>query len=151
MPILASTMVLPELIPVTYAKIRAELARPDGEGASVPLVILADDDRRVLVERADPSWRLPRLDVAADQAIWRAALRFSAEQTGGEVELAGWAGAKRVERRESVALTLRASAPTAAGPDRWLMIAEATTVSSAQRDSFIVRAALDQLAPSIGR
>lgn len=151
MPILASTMVLPELIPVTYAKIRAELARPDGEGVSVTLVILADDDRRVLIERADAGWRLPRLDIAADQAIWRAVLRFSAEQTGGEVELAGWAGAKRVERGESAALTLRAIAPAAAGPDRWLMIAEATAVSGAQRDSFIVRAALDQLAPSIGR
>src|SRR3712207_1441453 len=54
MPILASTMVLPELLPITYAKVRAELAlgaaiEDSPEHAEVVLVVLGHDGGSVLV------------------------------------------------------------------------------------------------------
>jgi ATP adenylyltransferase len=44
MPILAATMVMPELIPVTYAKLRAELA----SGNRITELVIADERARAL-------------------------------------------------------------------------------------------------------
>ena len=52
MPILASTMVMPELIPVTYAKIRAELAAELASGSQVTTLVIGDDRARILVDAA---------------------------------------------------------------------------------------------------
>ena len=52
MPILASTMVMPELIPVTYAKLRAELAAEVASGSRATDLVMVDDRKRVLVDGA---------------------------------------------------------------------------------------------------
>src|SRR5215218_11088086 len=57
MPILASTMVMPELIPVTYAKLRAELAAERASGDRATDLVIVDDRKHVLVNGAG---RLPR-------------------------------------------------------------------------------------------
>jgi len=86
MPILGSTMVMPELIPVTYAKLRAELAR-DGDSPSdarATCVVLAGDDTEVLVARTGGGWRLPVATAGPDEALWRAAVRtITALASGG--------------------------------------------------------------------
>src|SRR5215212_7286911 len=58
MPILASTMVMPELIPVTYAKLRAELAAELVSGNQAMDLVIVGDGTRVLVDAAG---RLPQV------------------------------------------------------------------------------------------
>jgi len=96
LPLIGSTTALPELIPATYAKIRAEIARElaanDPREEHVSLVLLTDDDRTVLLENG----RLPRITVDAETSLWRGALNHvSAFAT--ELEIAGWAGPNRAD------------------------------------------------------
>jgi ATP adenylyltransferase len=105
MPILASTMVMPELIPVTYAKIRAELAAEIGAGDRAADLVIVDAGTHVLVDAAG---RLPRAVPRSDEPIWCAAIREAQERGATEVELLGWAGNRRVGSGRS-ALILRAA------------------------------------------
>lgn len=96
MPILAGTMVLPELIPVSYAKVRAELRR-EILPASAPrrddvLVVATSVGGDLLLRSSEDGARLPRFRAAADQPLWRAALDGVA-QAMVEPEITGWAGA----------------------------------------------------------
>jgi len=89
MPILAGTMVLPELIPVTYAKIRAEFARDSADN----VVILAVDAKNaaLLIDTTGDQARLPRHHLTGEP-VWRTAASFL-DQIGAPGSLAGWAGA----------------------------------------------------------
>jgi ATP adenylyltransferase len=124
MPILAATMVLPELIPVTYAKIRAELGRElagrGAEAADVDLVVTSDDGSLVLLASGDDPARLPVATAAAGESLWKAALR-TCRDFGVEASIAGWAGEARFASMERPALTLVASSIDLA--DRQLMMA----------------------------
>lgn len=109
LPVLASTKVLPELIPVTYAKIRAELRRelasqPAGV-ASVRVVVPAHDDSAILVRADAHGLRLPVASPAPDEPIWRAALLAVEELPGGK-QIAGWAGPARTDAPGPTALGL---------------------------------------------
>ena len=152
MPILAATMVLPELIPVTYAKLRAEIGRADLSAAEVKFVLLTDWDARVLVKTATSGSCLPSVTAAPDEAVWRAAARSAAEHVGS-VEIAGWAGPLRSDRRSVIALTLRAmSEPVAlrseVSPWNLMPVAEAR-MSFGTSDRETLERALVQLAPSV--
>jgi ATP adenylyltransferase len=89
MPILAATMVMPELIPVTYAKLRAELARELTGQDAVTSVILSADGQTALVT-ADGE--LPTTSAAAGEPLWRAALRDARGRGARDPEITGWAG-----------------------------------------------------------
>jgi ATP adenylyltransferase len=105
MPILASTMVMPELIPVTYAKLRSEIERELGGGYSITSLVLTPDSRSVLVGE---SGKLPQVTAAANEPLWRAALRDARERGVGDAELIGWGGESRAGTA-AAALVLRAS------------------------------------------
>jgi ATP adenylyltransferase len=105
MPILASTMVMPELIPVTYAKLRSEIERELGGEASVTSLVIEPGSRSILVEE---SGNLPQITAAANEPLWRAALRDARERGVGDVELIGWGGETRAGAA-AAALVLRAS------------------------------------------
>jgi len=92
MPILAATMVLPELIPVTYAKLRAELERELAHPASLALVVVDPTGDRVLLE---DDGRVPTVEPRDGEAWWRSALRAASSLTGQEPTLLGWAGDER--------------------------------------------------------
>src|SRR5215207_392720 len=104
MPILASTMVMPELVPVTYAKLRAELAAEVASGDRATDLVIVDDRMRALV---DGTGRLPRIESPGDEPVWRAAVREARQRGATGVELLGWAGERHVGARRS-ALLLRA-------------------------------------------
>jgi ATP adenylyltransferase len=136
MPILANTKALPELIPVTYAKIRAELERGT---APVPLVALTAEQDRVFVERdPDGALRLPLQHPDAPEALWSAG---QAALARAEVSafFTGWAGQTRAEGASSAALAYQiASAPEPAlvpvsEIPRLLPIADQTAVEQALR------------------
>jgi ATP adenylyltransferase len=107
MPILASTMVMPELIPVTYAKLRAELAAELASGDRVTDLLIVDDRNRAIVDGAG---RLPEVEPPRDEPIWRAAIREALARGATSAELIGWAGERHVGSKRS-ALLLRAAFP----------------------------------------
>src|SRR5829696_107127 len=72
MPILASTMVMPELVPVTYAKLRAELAAELALGGRVATLVLVGDRSHLLVDAAG---QLPEAVPRDAESIWAAAMR----------------------------------------------------------------------------
>ena len=114
MPILASTMVMPELIPVTYAKLRAELARELGDAAETPVAIVSPDQGLV---HADPDGRLPCVDLSSDQPAWRSAMGIAREiAPDAELDLL-WAGSRSAHGE--AALGVVGVAP-GMGDSRWV-------------------------------
>jgi ATP adenylyltransferase len=101
MPILASTTVLPELMPVTYAKIRAELelsGRSDiGQQPVVPqagaIPVMPKSGRIALRRAGDGTVVLPKGHIEPDEAAYQAALREIDEEMGLRGAPAGWGGA----------------------------------------------------------
>jgi ATP adenylyltransferase len=108
MPILAATTVMPELIPVTYVKLRAELERELRGASSVSILAVTPDFKRALV---DDSGRLPPVAASEGEPLWRAALRDIHERGVTHAELFGWAGPSRASQGEP-ALLIIASMPT---------------------------------------
>jgi len=106
MPMLASTMILPELPPVTYAKLRAEFERPNG--AAIRLVVLDPTARRVLFERAPRNARLPAALLDVSVPVWRAAID-AAGSFGVQARVIDWAGAAMVGTPEPGVLLLQAA------------------------------------------
>jgi ATP adenylyltransferase len=148
MPILASTMVLPELIPVTYAKIRAELVRELAGLADAPvtlkLAILDQDTRHVLLRDG----ALPSLTVESGQAIWGASAQFLAA-SGVEAVLAGWAGPALAAFPDSIALTyLSDQTPPSGSALRLWPVDEAMTTLATDDDRSALRNAMANLAPA---
>ena len=107
MPILANTMVLPELLPVTYAKLRAELAvsalgMPPGEQLlpqAGAVVLLPSLGQIALRRSADGSLVLPKGHIEAGEAAWQTTVREVREEMGLLAQVAGWAGPLRITSR----------------------------------------------------
>jgi ATP adenylyltransferase len=136
MPILANTKALPELIPVTYAKIRAELERGV---APVPLVALTAEQDRVFIERdQDDNLRLPLQHSEAAGALWSLG-QSALAQRGVNAFFTGWAGQTRAGGASSAALAYQiASSPESAlvpisDMPQLLSIADQTVVELALR------------------
>ena len=91
MPILANTMVMPELIPVTYAKLRAELARELAGSIEATCVLLAAEGTLALV---DARGHLPLVQIPDGQPVWRAAVDAMRRLTDSDVTVIGWAGTR---------------------------------------------------------
>ncbi len=103
MPIIGSTMVLPELIPTTYAKLRAELcafARPEQE---ILTVAFDSSCRLVLLCKDDLECALPRSLPSRDEPAWSVARKVKGIQAG-DIEFLGWAGPKNASDYSSNAL-----------------------------------------------
>jgi|SRR5579884_1367991 len=155
MPILASTMVMPELIPVTYAKLRAEIVRElEPPGATNPMrvtaVALTPEAERVLVVRAPGGAHLPRATAAPDEPLWRVA-RHALAEFGLVADVAGWAGPNRALPGGAIALTFISRAdvapPAGAGHPAAFFPAADALAQLAAGDRAIVESALANLAP----
>ncbi len=116
MPILAGTTVMPELLPVTYAKVRAEIQRElwvaDGPERNTVRVLLTNESGAVLVEAAADGPRLPRVSVEPEVPLWRAAM----ERIGPyamDPTLIGWAGTIYVGTNLPAIFAVRAGTITA--------------------------------------
>lgn len=159
MPVLAHTAVLPELIPVTAAKLRGEMARqpyplredaPDltEQGGGVPITA----DGRVALRRArSGDWVLPKGHIEDGESVAIAAIREVAEEMGLATRLLDWLGAVcftyREERHVGYFL-LRAERPLPEfaahdGVDTFFFTPDAALARlTFDRDRPIVRAAL---------
>jgi hypothetical protein len=96
---------MPELLPVTYAKLRAEIGRELGGNNVLTSIVVGSDNVSVLV---DDAGELSRATAADNEPMWRAALRDANERGIGEAEVAGWGGESRAGTG-STAIVLRAS------------------------------------------
>ena len=112
MPILAATTVMPELIPVTYAKLRAELER-ELLGATTASTLVVTPDHELAL--ADERGRLPQVVASEGEPLWRAALRDIHDRGVIDAELVGWAGAVRAGSGAPTFL-IRATFPANAPP-----------------------------------
>ncbi len=100
MPILANTMVLPELIPVTYAKIRAEFElgawTSRDQQPVVPqagaIPVLPARKAVALRRTADGSLVLPKGHIEEGEAAFQTAIREVDEEMGLQAVPAGWGG-----------------------------------------------------------
>ncbi len=105
MPILANTMVLPELMPVTYAKIRAEMELAErGSSSSHAIVPQAGaipviPSRKAIALRrtADGSLVLPKGHIEEGEAAYQTAIREVDEEMGLRAMPAGWGGVLEFE------------------------------------------------------
>lgn len=130
MPILANTVVMPELIPVTYAKLRAELVRELFGASQAECVVAAAGGQFVLV---DSGGNGPRTPVQAETPVWLAATRAISELCGSDAELIGWGGAGRAGGNE-IRLEFRVVATLQVGQSgnagwRWAAAADAARVA----------------------
>jgi ATP adenylyltransferase len=100
MPLLANTKVLPELIPVTQARILAEMARTpfpateDAAGVAEQAGgVVIDAEGRVALRRAKAGdWVLPKGHIEAGESAATAAVREVAEEMGLATRILDWLG-----------------------------------------------------------
>jgi len=144
MPVLASTIAIPELIPASYAKIRAELAREIHGTTTATVLMLVDDDRAIVTRSGRP----PTVTPDPDQPVWRAAIGPFRSWMDG-IEVAGWGGpANTLEQRQQTALILRGSVARSRLPDGF----EKVRLDAPDLDADIrtvLDRAMTQLAPKI--
>lgn len=167
MPILANTMVLPELIPVTYAKLRAELEismlGKEPAAKIVPqagAVVYVPSERTIALRRAaDGTMVLPKGHIEAGEPAWRAAVREVKEEMGLESEIRDWAGSARFEHggedRQVVYFAVSAEpGPSFArhlGSDTFLFEpAEAVRAADFESDRTCIKAAIKRLGLTMG-
>ncbi len=98
MPILANTMVMPELLPVTYARLRAELQgmiaqRERGVTLQAGGVVLLPDRGVVALRRGrNGDIALPKGHVEQGETLAETAIREVGEETGINATISGWGG-----------------------------------------------------------
>jgi ATP adenylyltransferase len=150
MPILASTMVVPELIPVTYAKIRAELRRElNPTGADLTLVPFNDDRRQVLMHAGRDGGALLAVAPRENQALWRTGLDLL-RAAGALVKVDGWASdeAASTGARSAIAYSVQRASPESMSGSRWLDVNDALQALSAP-DQDLIRAAVQHESPPV--
>lgn len=124
MPILAGTMVIPELIPSTYAKLRAELDAQVHDVSRFEIVLL-DDAREpsVWLQRG----QLPAIERRPELPVWRSALT---QLDLADAEIVGYSGgATTRDRTTPPGLVIRGSTrPSGAGWTRLPLSSQLETV-----------------------
>ena len=142
MPILASTMAIPELIPSTYAKIRAEIARELGASTHATGVMLLGDDDAVLL----CGGAIPQAQPGEDEPVWQALARvLPAEVT--DIEIAGWAGGRRADAASASVPAITMRARLAGDPPSPWGVAPLHDLGLPPADRETMERALSQLAP----
>ena len=135
MPILADTMVMPELIPVTYAKVRADLARElAGRPVAIHAIVRDSGGERCLIAGSSSAPSLPSLDPAADQPVWRALVALLPSAT---IDFAACPVPGQATGSAPIALAARigeASIPTDLA---WIDIADARRILPAEQGALL--------------
>ncbi|CAN5186587.1 hypothetical protein BH23CHL1_BH23CHL1_13050 [soil metagenome] len=103
MPIVADTMVLPELLPVTHARLRAEietrLADKTGGQELVAGALVYLPDRQLFALRRSRGGKtvLPKGHIEDGETAAEAAIREVREETGIVATIAGWLGTQIID------------------------------------------------------
>jgi hypothetical protein len=81
-------------LPVTYAKVRAELYRGADEPAAVGICCFDSTGQRIAVHAGDKSVSLPSFQPVNGEPIWRTGYQFL-ESAGVNAQLTGWGGSEQ--------------------------------------------------------
>lgn len=104
MPILGNTMVLPELLPVTHARLRAELeTRTATQAGGIELqagaLVYLPDRRQFALRRSrDGKIVLPKGHIEQGETAALAAMREVREETGIDATISGWLGSQVIHQ-----------------------------------------------------
>lgn len=141
MPIIASTMTIPELIPVTYAKIRAELIRElTGTGSATFILFEKGTDRFLLRNGAIPSVALRDGEAVVTSMI------DSLPGGIGDAVLAGWAGPNEASAPDATDIVLTLSGVVSDTlPNGWQAVSYDDAIDPEVR--AIINRAIRQRAP----
>ena len=146
MPILSNTKVLPELIPASYAKIRAELER-ELNGADEVAVVALDPEARTALVKSDSDGsvvRLPRFPLS-DETSASATIADALGKQGISGYVAGWAGDRGAANPGTPAL-LYLIRPDAQPSNGWRFVsADAPGALLAPGDADLLANAIDHL------
>jgi ATP adenylyltransferase len=112
MPILAATTVMPEAIPVTYAKLRAEIAREIEGATGATMIVLTATGAEVLI---DADGNLPWATALAGEPLWKTLLVEASRLGAHDPEVLGWASHSG-SRGAREAMVIRATFPAEARP-----------------------------------
>lgn len=113
MPILGNTMVLPELLPVTYARLRAEIetavaSRDERVVPQAGAVVVVPEQQAVVLRRSSTGEIvLPKGHIEEGESAAEAAMREVREETGIDAVPAGWAGSSTFDLIKSSGRTER--------------------------------------------
>ncbi len=104
MPVTAATMVMPELLPATTARLKGEFAtlevarrNPKIRRTAGALVYLPDTNQVVLRKSPDGSIVLPKGHIESGESASDAAIREVREETGFVLSVTGWGGVDSFE------------------------------------------------------
>ncbi len=125
MPLLANTMVLPEMIPATYAKLRAEIELSTlvrgRDNRAVPqagaVVVLPEPGKIALRRAADGSMVLPKGHIEEGEAAYQTALREVEEEMGLRAQVVGWAGTLPIDIKGEPRVIAYLTTVAEPGPD----------------------------------
>jgi ATP adenylyltransferase len=134
MPILSSTTVMPELLPATYAKLRAEFERDRSD--SIGAVVLDSGARRVLIERDGRNVGFPRALLNPEAPAWRQAVDGLRER-GVHASVIDWAGAPSTRSPEPAALLMRSATERGTDSMTWTEIAALSSLPLTSADRLI--------------
>jgi ATP adenylyltransferase len=93
MPLVGGTKVLPELLPATYGKLRAELVRQRTGATEVRVVLISPTGRSVYLDRGN----LLRVSLRDGEPVWRAVVR-ELRSAAASMSLLGWPGTHDVRQ-----------------------------------------------------
>jgi ATP adenylyltransferase len=105
MPIVGSTKVLPELIPATYAKLRADIAGQKSGANAIAIVPISPDGAKIALLDGG----LPRVEVQAGASAWASATAHL-RSWFASFSLIGWAGPASTDEDTTAVPTLAISA-----------------------------------------
>lgn len=143
MPILASTMTIPELIPVTYAKLRAELTREMTGSNTVQYVLHDRNGDRVLLHDGE----VPMASAGVDQPAIQAVIAHVPPNVR-DVALTGWAGPDSAASisQDDIVLSMTATLPDDL-PAPWRVVS-ASDESIIPHAHTVIQRAISQRAPA---
>ena len=138
MPILAETKVLPELIPVSYAKVRADLRRelrpPDAPRRNDVRVVATTSAGEILLQQDQSGLRLPRFQAPDALPLWRAALQ-GVSRVVDEPEIVGWGGSSSSLTDEVPVFRVLGGEIVAAGDSGFVRVARSDAVGLVSNDA----------------
>lgn len=145
MPIIAGTMIIPELIPSTYAKVRAELDAKIHGIARFEVVLLDDADEPNVWLRDD---EVPILDSTPESPVWRSAVSSLGLQDAGVVGYSGAPGT--MDRVTTPGLVIRTtSVPDGSGWRRLPLFSQYQQSNNRAKTSDTLLRVQNNLAPWI--
>lgn len=145
MPIIAGAMIIPELIPSTYAKVRAELDAEIHGIARFEVVLLDDADEPNVWLRDD---EVPILDSTPESPVWRSAVSSLGLQ---DAEVVGYSGAPgTMDRVTTPGLVIRTtSVPDGSGWRRLPLFSQYQQSNNRAKTSDTLLRVQNNLAPWI--